>query len=491
MKKKFELIDEQIELLSTVLSQQSESKNTKPFRKWLEAWIRENVPSAKVLVNNDNLYVTKGKADPYYPCIVSHIDTVHDINPFASVFQHGDDLYAWCSKKKRQYGIGGDDKVGVFICLMGLLEQPAIKCAFFRDEEIGCVGSSKALKEWFNDCAFVLQCDRRGNRDFISDINGMTMYSKEFGKAIADTLKQYGYREYDGMMTDVEQLKKMGIDLCMANMSCGYYEPHSNNEYVSISDVINCLSMVMQLCREQHWQQWTHKGEYDTYGGYYSADWSSTGYSKEWEKDWEYVGGEWKRKGAPKKRWTPAQTKWDKDGRRWYLDEILGVNLAQKDIAGTGAFDDPYRLKAMDKVWELEQKYGGIETVGTSAAASKDAKQKLITNGRCPKCGQIDCNYDKFQEDWFCFTCGVYHQEAAMIAERQGAKEAQREADKAKKAALKDIDKDKDGLLPSTKVIQMTSAMLDKMVVTPDPSSSLGIDKQQRMDKKNGTDTLK
>ena len=108
---------ERIELLTLVLSQQSESYKTKPFRRWLQNWIKQNVPLAKVAVNNGNLYVTKGKANPYYPCMVSHIDTVHDINMAVSVHRQDDYLFAWDAAKKKQYGIGGDDKVGVFVCL--------------------------------------------------------------------------------------------------------------------------------------------------------------------------------------------------------------------------------------------------------------------------------------------------------------------------------------------------------------------------------------
>ncbi len=236
--------NEKVELLTTVLEQQSESGKTKTFRLWIMEWVRRNVPGAKMQVSNGNLYVTKGKPDPYYPCLASHTDTVHDMNPYARVHQHGDILFAWCGNKKKSYGIGGDDKVGVFICLTALLELPAVKCAFFRDEETGCVGSSKASAQWFSDCSFVLQCDRRGSKDFINDINGMEMYSTSFADAIKPILEEYGYKETDGMMTDVEQLKKNKINLCMANMSCGYYEPHSSTEYVVISHVLNCLDMV-------------------------------------------------------------------------------------------------------------------------------------------------------------------------------------------------------------------------------------------------------
>ena len=44
-------------------------------------------------------------------------------------------------------------------------------------------------------------------------------------------------------MTDVMALKENGIKCSVANMSCGYYNPHMPNEFVDVYDVENCLEM--------------------------------------------------------------------------------------------------------------------------------------------------------------------------------------------------------------------------------------------------------
>jgi hypothetical protein len=49
------------------------------------------------------------------------------------------------------------------------------------------------------------------------------------------------------MMTDVMALKELGIECAMANISCGYYNPHTEKEYVNVPDVSDCLDMVCDI----------------------------------------------------------------------------------------------------------------------------------------------------------------------------------------------------------------------------------------------------
>ena len=41
-----------------------------------------------------------------------------------------------------------------------------------------------------------------------------------------------------GGMTDVMQLAHNGLEVAMANFSCGYYKPHTDKEYVIIDELI-------------------------------------------------------------------------------------------------------------------------------------------------------------------------------------------------------------------------------------------------------------
>jgi len=235
-------------LLIDTLSIQTSSGKEQDMIAYITDFCKTNVPHATIKVHNNNIYVTKGKSKAY-PCIVAHTDTVHDIHKYYKVFEDDGCLFAFNAETGKQVGVGGDDKVGIWIALEMLMSFDKIKCAFFHSEEMGCIGSSQADMKWFKDVGYCLQADRRGNTDFVNSISGK-LYSKAFKKAIKPILKEYGYKETSGAITDVGQLAANGIGVCTANMSCGYYEPHSDEEIVEFDDSNKCLDMVEMIVSE-------------------------------------------------------------------------------------------------------------------------------------------------------------------------------------------------------------------------------------------------
>lgn len=219
-------------------------------------------------VDDDSIYVTKGEAETY-PCQVAHTDTVHKIINNFVIFKHDDKLFSIDGDSMDRVGIGGDDKVGIFVALQMLREVNVMKAAFFRDEEVGCAGSKVADMEFFDDVEFVLQCDRKGYKDFVSEIWGTQMYSTEFSWAIQEILTKFGRKETSGGMTDVYQLAENGLGVCMANMSCGYYDPHSDNEYIVISEVNETLNLCMEIFAGLSGYVWEIKREKKTYNNYF------------------------------------------------------------------------------------------------------------------------------------------------------------------------------------------------------------------------------
>ncbi len=234
-----------IEKLIRILKIQSESGNQFRIFAYIIR-ITKSISGCTIDMENGNVYITKGKANSY-PCIVAHMDTVHQIAEDLSILKVGQYLTGFNTVRMQQAGIGGDDKVGIFIALECLEKFENIKVAFFRDEETGCEGSYLADVGFFDDCSFVLQCDRKGRKDFITEINGIPLSSKKFQKSIYGLLRNYGYSYCKGLMTDVMALKHIGITCSAANISCGYYNPHTNYEYVNIADVENCLSLVVSI----------------------------------------------------------------------------------------------------------------------------------------------------------------------------------------------------------------------------------------------------
>ena len=84
-----------------------------------------------------NTYITKGMHAKTYPCVVAHTDTVHDIHKDFTLYDDNTIMFAMDMTQGLQVGIGGDDKVGIYVALEMLRELDVVKVAFFRDEETG------------------------------------------------------------------------------------------------------------------------------------------------------------------------------------------------------------------------------------------------------------------------------------------------------------------------------------------------------------------
>lgn len=195
-----------------------------------------------------NIYAVKGNATTY-PCVVAHIDEVHrnKTGNYGAYVVADEIVIGYDRKKKRQTGIGADDKNGIWICFKMLECFRNMKCVFFVGEETGCVGSSRTDMDFFSDCRFVIQCDRKGNSDIVTRINGTELCSEEFIRAVEP--EKYGYAECWGLTTDVYTLKRRGLPVSCINLSCGYYNPHTDTENTILKDLIKCCRFVCHIIR--------------------------------------------------------------------------------------------------------------------------------------------------------------------------------------------------------------------------------------------------
>ena len=207
---------------------------------------------ADVRIDKNNVYVTKGEPTANgYPCIVSHTDTVHKIvadDEYSVAYDEKHRIiYAYNYKQRNFTGVGGDDKVGIYIALAAIRDFTSMKACFFRDEEIGCVGSGEADLSFFSDCMYILQCDRRGNADFVNSIGGLDISSKAFQDDVLPIITKHGYSFHVGGITDVGKLTQRKVGVSCANMSCGYHNPHSSDEIISVDDVHDTMHMVYDI----------------------------------------------------------------------------------------------------------------------------------------------------------------------------------------------------------------------------------------------------
>ena len=237
-----------MELLKQLFCIHSKSGKEGKIRKFIWNWVRQTVPDAKIECDKPgNLYITKGKSSTF-PCIVAHMDQVQERHSKDFIAYEAEDIIIGFSPKhKEQQGLGADDKCGLWIGLKCLQKFDCLKLAFFVGEEVGCKGSGLADMAFFDDCRFVIEPDRKGSEDLITQIGWTPLCSDNFLKDIG--FKKFGYKEAEGMMTDIEALKDKGLMLSCINLSCGYYRPHSNEEFVYKPALLNCLAFVEHIIK--------------------------------------------------------------------------------------------------------------------------------------------------------------------------------------------------------------------------------------------------
>jgi tripeptide aminopeptidase len=348
------------DLLRRVLEQQSASGRTEKITNFIAKELRAIDPDIVIRRKKGNLYAVKGQAE-VYPCIVAHTDTVHQIIPDKEYQVYCDSSgtwFAWDSARRQQTGIGGDDKVGIYIALALVARLENVKVAFFRDEEIGCQGAAQANMQFFRDCAFVLECDRRGYGDFVNEAGWTELHDEEFADAVAPILTEYGFKPSSGMMTDVQELKDNGLKVAAANMSCGYYRPHTAGEYVVQEEVEAVESMVYAICFTMGDRQWLHDKPKSMVSSYRSGRW-------DYDSDWTNGTGRY-------------ATHYDKQSGT-YVSRCEACNIFQSGVKWRKEHRAMECEECFKKVEDILNEAERRESGGSSLALSpKDVVQKPL-----------------------------------------------------------------------------------------------------------------
>lgn len=197
------------------------------------------------------------------PILCAHMDTVQDefdakLSKFVKI--RGEIISG--------YGvIGGDDKCGIFIVL-------SLACAgfcnflFTVEEECGGNGIKHFTKNYsLENIPYGLVLDRRGCSDIICTSNN---YGAEpFEKILLEIGKVFGYSKSSGTFSDANFLSDQ---ISCANLSVGYYNPHSKKEFVNLVDLKNALNFTYQIIKNVKDYFPKPKPSYSNYSSYYGAD---------------------------------------------------------------------------------------------------------------------------------------------------------------------------------------------------------------------------
>ena len=222
-----------------------------------------------------NLFITKNTTNPEnYACVVAHMDTIHNFTSARELIIKNNIITARYIKSGIQCGLNADDCNGILVALQLLETLPNLKVCFTTQEEIGGVGAYEAANniEFFLNVRYLIQADRRGNKDLITYTNGIDSASEKFVEDIQSLMEKYNYSESIGTFTDIGVLASKLL-ISGVNVSCGYYNEHTFKECCNINELNNCLNFIYEIITSLDDQAITYtiKAQKPYVSNYYSS----------------------------------------------------------------------------------------------------------------------------------------------------------------------------------------------------------------------------
>ena len=241
-----------IEQLKTLMTTVTPSRNEDEVRQYLTTVLTDKYGKKNVWVDSyGNLFAETiiGSGKGATVTLSAHMDSVNNYGKVHTLIDNNGIISA-------KDGIcGADDKAGIAIVLEVLRNIPEsfdgkIKVAFFVEEEIGCVGSSNAStnesKQWLADSDLAIVVDRRGNRDIVvgnfSEVFCSTPVGKFFEEASA--MQDMDWKCVEGGISDTATFAELNVNA--VNLSAGYRNEHTKNEWVSVHDMYDTVKLIVQ-----------------------------------------------------------------------------------------------------------------------------------------------------------------------------------------------------------------------------------------------------
>ena len=194
--------------------------------------------------------------------LVAHMDTVHDAAPSKFIYLDG--------KVSSPNGLGADDRAGIYM-ITEIIKKHKCSVLFCEDEEVGCKGAGKFVKESFVlDLQFnyIIELDRKGSEDVVF----YDCANKDFQEFITET---GDWRLAHGSFTDICTLAPV-LGCAAVNFSCGYYLAHTKMEYLVMEETDKAIEKVCKLIertKETDRFEWIEapKERFNYYGNLFSS----------------------------------------------------------------------------------------------------------------------------------------------------------------------------------------------------------------------------
>lgn len=250
----------QRERLLAILDIQAQTGKTSRIRAHMRKALEE--AGMSVQKRDRQLFAWKGNINEPVPVFVAHSDTVHQIvapekYTLGMYTDKGDIIYhAFDPTTRKWRGVGGDDKCGLWVALEAAHALSNVGVIITIDEESGCQGAKLLTPEDSAHASVLIQADRRGNDDAVRKTFSGTLSGADWQDHVGKSVLAHGYDWCNfGSSTDVAAMKRA---VSAVNLSAGYHSPHSPNEYVSETDLENCLELALVLAELSGRQKWEH-----------------------------------------------------------------------------------------------------------------------------------------------------------------------------------------------------------------------------------------
>lgn len=223
--------------------------------------------------------------------LVAHMDTVHR-EPVQTICTSAGGKIVMSPQ-----GIGGDDRCGVWGLLQCYGTDLHPHLLFTCDEEVGGLGADAFAQDWIATeemqapLKYIVELDRKGAKDAV--------YYDCYCPELEDYITGFGYKTEWGTFSDISVLSP-AMRVPSVNLSCGYYNAHTQHEYINLVELYKTIHKVQQMIAEIDAVPFFEYGSFMPADNYslYEYDRKQWYLTEEEEEEWiqyykQQYGAEW------------------------------------------------------------------------------------------------------------------------------------------------------------------------------------------------------
>jgi len=168
--------------------------------------------------------------------LCAHMDTVA-LYQLTKIFYDAEEQVMWSPDL-----LGADDRAGVFAILLLIAHGYKPTVIFTDEEEVGGIGAKALVTRYpkfpFGKIKCIIELDRTGSKDavfYLCDNRKFESY-----------INSYGFKTNVGSFSDISVIAPKW-DCAAVNLSVGYYNEHSEAEYLNFNELFGTIEKVKKI----------------------------------------------------------------------------------------------------------------------------------------------------------------------------------------------------------------------------------------------------